>query len=98
FVQGQLPVHPQYIPAGTVYLAALNDPLSFGTEAMTPQVASSIGAGLPPGAVVHARLVTPLSSANAKKDDPVEAVLSRPLFDQDRLVLPEGTRLKWTVL
>jgi hypothetical protein len=98
FVQGQLPVHPQYIPAGTVYLAALNDPLSFGTEAMTPQVAFSIGAGLPPGAVVHARLVTPLSSANAKKDDPVEAVLSRPLFDQDRLVLPEGSRLKGTVL
>ena len=98
FVQSQLPVHPQYIPAGTVYLAALNDPLSFGTEVMTAQVASTLGGGLPPGAVVHARLVTPLSSGNAKKDDPVEAVLSRPLFDQDRLILPEGSRLKGTVL
>ena len=98
FVQSQLPVHPQYLPAGTVYLAALNDPLNFGSEVITPQVASAIGGTLPPGALVHARLVTPLTSANAKKDDPVEAVLSRPLFDQDRLVLPEGSRLKGTVL
>jgi type IV secretory pathway VirB10-like protein len=96
--QSQLPVHPQYIPTGTVYLAALNDPLDFGTEVMTPEVASSIGGVLPDGAVVHARLVTPLSSGNAKKDDPVEAVLSRPLFDQDRLILPQGSRLRGTVL
>lgn len=98
FAQSQLPVHPQYIPTGTVYLAALNDPLDFGTEVMTPQVASSIGGALPEGAVVHARLVTPLSSGNSKKDDPIEAVLSRPLFDQDRLVLPQGSRLRGTVL
>ena len=98
FVQAQLPVHPQYIPSGTVYLATLNEPLSFGSEGMTPQVASSIGGTLPAGALVHARLVTPLTSANAKKDDPVEAVLSRPLFDQDRLVLPQGSRLKGIVL
>ena len=98
FVQSQLPVHPQYIPSGTVYLASLNDPLSFGSEVMTPEVASSIGGALPEGAVVHARLVTPLTSANAKKDDPVEAVLSRPLFDQDRLILPQGSRLKGVVL
>lgn len=98
FAQSQLPVHPQYIPTGTVYLAALNDPLDFGTEVMTPEVASSIGGALPDGAVVHARLVTPLNSGNAKKDDPVEAVLSRPLFDQDLLVLPQGSRLRGTVL
>jgi hypothetical protein len=98
YVQSQLPVHPQYIPSGTVYLAALNEPLNFGSEAMSPEVASSIGSALPEGAVVHARLVTPLSSANARKDDPVEAVLSRPLFDQEKLVLPQGSRLKGVVL
>lgn len=98
YVQSQLPIHPQYIPPGTVYLAALNEPLNFGSEAMSPETASSIASALPEGAVVHARLMTPLSSANAKKDDPVEAVLSRPLFDHEKLILPQGSRLKGVVL
>jgi len=32
---------------GTVYFAELNAPLDFGTELMTPQIASSIGGPLP---------------------------------------------------
>jgi hypothetical protein len=98
FLQAQLPTHPQYLPIQTVYLAALNDPLNFGSEVMTAQVASSIGGSLPLGALVHARLVTPLSSATAKKDDLVEAVLAQPLFDADRLILPQGSRLEGSVL
>lgn len=97
-VQSQLPVHPQFIPAGTVYFAELNDPLDFGSEVLTPRLAASIGGPLPEGAVVHARLVTPLTSASAQKNDEVEAVLSRPLFDGDRLVLPQGSRLQGAVL
>jgi hypothetical protein len=95
--EAQLPVHRQYIPAGTVYFAELNDPLQFGTEVMTVPMASSIGSGLPEGSVVRARLVTPLSSATAKKGQLIEAVLSQPLMDGDRLILPQGSRLKGTV-
>jgi len=80
FGQSQLPIHPQYIPAGTVYFAELNDPLSFGTE-MLPAQDLSLGGPLPPGSVVHARLVTALDSGTTQKGDAVEAVLSRPLFD-----------------
>jgi hypothetical protein len=98
FVQSQLPVHPQYIPAGTVYFAELNEPLDFGSEILSPQQALSIGSSLPPGSVVHARLVTPLTSATTQKGDEVEAVLSRPLFDAERLILPQGSRLKGSVL
>jgi hypothetical protein len=98
FVQSQLPVHPQYIPAGTTYFAELNAPLDFGSEILSAQVASSIGSALPAGSVVHARLVTPLNSAITQKDDVVEAVLSQPLFDADRLILPQGSRLKGLVL
>jgi len=98
FLQAQLPAHPQYVPVQTVYLAVLNEPLNFGSEVMTAQVASSIGGDLPQGAVVHARLVTPLSSATAKKDDPVEAALAQPLFDGERLILPQGSRLEGSVL
>jgi hypothetical protein len=97
FVQSQLPIHPQYIPTGTVYFAELNDTLNFGSEAL-PQQDLSAGGPLPPGSVVHARLVTALDSGTTQKGDVVEAVLSRPLFDGQRLVLPEGSRLKGSVL
>src|SRR5258708_1083582 len=98
FVESQLPVHPQYIAAGTVYFAELNDSLDFGSEVLSAERASSIGGELPPGSVVHARLATALNSATTQKGDEVEAVLSRPLFDGEKLVLPEGSRLKGSVL
>src|SRR5258706_13628351 len=95
--EAQLPVHRQYIPAGTVYFAELEDPLEFGSEVITAPMASSILAELPEGSVVHARLVTPLSSATSRKGQEVEAVLSQPLMDGERLILPQGSRLKGTV-
>jgi len=93
----QLPVHRQYIRAGTVYFAELEEPLDFGNELMTAPMASSIGTALPEGSVVHARLITPLSSAISRKGQDVEAVLSQPLMDGERLILPQGSRLKGTV-
>jgi len=95
--EAQLPVHRQYIPPGTVYFAELVDPLDFGSIVMTVPMASSIGSDLPEGSVVHARLVTPLSSATSHKGQDIEAVLSQPLMDGDRLILPQGSRLKGTV-
>ncbi len=95
--EAQLPIHRQYIPAGTVYFAELEESLDFGTEVMTVPMASSIGTSLPDGSVVNARLITPLSSATAHKGQDVEAVLSQPLMDGDRLILPQGSRLKGTV-
>jgi hypothetical protein len=95
--EAQLPVHRQYIPAGTVYFAELEESLDFGNEVMTVPMASSIGNALPEGSVVHARLITPLSSATARKGQDVEAVLSQPLMDGERLILPQGSRLKGTV-
>jgi hypothetical protein len=98
FTVGELPVHPQYIDAGTVYFAELQEPLDFGTEPLTPQMAGSIGATPADGSVVEARLITPLNSATAQKGDEVEAVVSRPLFDGDRVILPQGSRLKGSVV
>ena len=98
YVQSQLPVHPQYVPAGTVYFAELKEPLNFGSEVMTPHMAETMGVALPPGAVAHARLVTPLNSATSHQGDVVEAVLSQPLLDSGQLILPQGSRLKGVVL
>jgi hypothetical protein len=95
--ESQSPVHRQFIPAGTVYFAELDEPLDFGNELMTVSMASSMAGDLSEGHVVHALLITPLSSATARRGEKVEAVLSQPLMDGANLILPEGSRLKGTV-
>jgi len=98
YVEAQLPVHRQFIPAGTFYFAELKEPLDFGTEVMTPVMAQAFGGSLPEGSMVHAWLSTPLTSATAQKGDDVEAVLSQPLLDGEKhLILPQGSLLKGTV-
>ena len=98
YAVSQLPARPQYIQAGTMYFAELKEPLDFGTEPLTPQMLASIGTAIPQGSLIHALLVTPLDSATTAKGAEVEAVLDEPLFDGDRLILPEGSRLKGSVL
>jgi len=94
----QLPVHPQYIDAGTTFNADLLQPLDFGMEALKPEALTDIGAPPPTGSVVHARLVTPLSSSTAKQGDPVEALITAPLVVSDHLILPEGSVIKGSVV
>jgi hypothetical protein len=98
FVVGELPIHPQYINAGTVYFAELQEPLDFGSEPLSPELTFSLGKMPPDGSVVQARLATPLTSATAHQGDPVEAVVSQPLWDGNRLILPQGSRLEGTVV
>jgi hypothetical protein len=98
FGVAQLPYHPQYMDPGTSFNANLRRPLDFGTEALTPARLEHIGMQPPLGSVVHAVLVTPLGSANSKQGDPVEAAITQPLVVSDHLFLPEGSRLKGSVL
>jgi len=98
YVEAQLPVHPQYIEAGTVYFAELDHPLAFGSEPLTPAMAASLGAQPPNASVIQTRLATPLNSASAHPGDAVEAVITKPLFDGDRLILPQGSRIEGTVV
>jgi len=94
----QLPVHPQYIDAGTSFNADLVQRLDFGTEVVKPEALTKIGTPPPTGSVVYARLVTPLSSSTAKKGDPVEALITEPLVASDQLILPEGSAIKGSVI
>jgi hypothetical protein len=94
----QLPVHPQYIDAGTLYFVELQEPLDFGSESLTTKTASALGTPPPPGSLVHALLATPLNSAITQKGAEVEALISQPLFDGDHLILPQGSRLRGSVL
>ena len=98
FALNQLPVHPQYLEAGTTYFAELQDPVDFGTETLTPEMVSSLGATPPDGSIVQAHLMSPLSSATAHQGDSVEAIISRPVFDNGRLIIPQGSFLEGTVI
>jgi len=72
--------------------------LDFGSEPLTSEMEKSIGVTPPEGSLVQARLSADLSSATARKGDPVEATLSRPLFDGNQLIFPQGSRLKGSVV
>jgi len=95
----QLPIHPQHIAAGTRYNAELQQPLEFGGETIPAGAMAQVGSAPPNGSLVRVLLMTPLSSATAKKDTQVEAVLSEPLFSAEhQLILPQGSRLEGFVL
>jgi hypothetical protein len=94
----QLPAHPQYIDAGTIYFAELQAPLNFGSEPLTLEMARSIGDVSPSGGVVHARLEMGVTSASNQKGDSVEAVITQPLFENGRLIVPEGSVLAGAVV
>lgn len=98
-VVAQLPIHPQYLDAGTVYFLELQEPLDFGTKLAMPPAAASDEDSLPPCSLLaHAQLLTPLDSATTPKDAPVEAIVTRPLFSGDRLLFPQGSLLKGSVV
>ena len=98
FLWAKLPYHPQYLRRGMRFDAPLLDALQFGTETIKPGDLAELGAQPSADSVVRARLLTALDSASAKQGQPVEAVVSAPLFSADhKLVLPEGTRLVGSV-
>jgi hypothetical protein len=94
----QLPVHPQYIDAGTSFNADLVQALDFGTESVKAEDLINVGTPPPSGSVVHARLTTPLGSATSKKGDVVEALITEPLVVSDHLILPEGSVIRGSVM
>ena len=93
----QLPVHPQYLDAGTTFNADLQQPLDFGSEALRPEDLTAIGTPPPTGSIVHARLITPVSSATSKKAESVEAMITEPLLASNHLILPEGSVIRGSV-
>jgi hypothetical protein len=98
FALTQSPYRPQYIDPGTSFNADVQEPLAFGSEQLKPEMVANIGTLPAEGGVVHAWLTTPLDSATSKKGDPIEAIVSQPLVIANKLYLPEGSKLKGTVL
>lgn len=94
----KLPYHPQWVRKGTRFDAELLEALQFGSVVIQPAALKLVGTQPPADSIVHARLITPLNSADAKQGEKVEAVVSQPLFSTDnQLILPEGTHLTGAV-
>ncbi len=98
FLITKLPYHPQWYLRGTRFDAVLRDPLNFGDATIPTDALSTVGLEPSAGSTGHVRLLETVTSAKAQKDDNVEAVLSQPLLSpENKLLLPEGTRLTGTV-
>jgi hypothetical protein len=91
-----LPYHPQFISKRTQVAVELREPLAFGTVRIDSIKGDS--AMLPPvDSIISARMASTVTSTS-QPGTRVEAIVSEPLYADDRLLLPEGTRLIGTVV
>jgi len=88
-----LPYHPEYISQGTIFDATLLD--AVGTPSPVDQ---SEAPSLPSDSYLHIRILTPLHSGISADGSAIEAVVPRPYYNQDHVLLyPAGTKLEGTV-
>src|SRR6202045_1058009 len=88
-----LPYHPDYLSQGTVFDATLLQAVE------TPSSVDQAETHSPPDdGYLHVRLLTPLNSAMSAAGSPIEAVVPRPYYNKDHvLVYTPGTKLEGTV-
>lgn len=93
------PYHRQAWPAGTLFDGTLQETVN-GVALGDVDARTDYPAVADPNAQeVSARLLTPVSSATARRGSPVEAAVTRPLFSADHvLLIPEGSRLHGEVV
>lgn len=96
---GQLPYHPEILWSNTRFNADLATPASLPDMPHAEVPTEDLHGRLPQG-TLNARLVSPLTSQTAKRGDPVEAIITRPLLSPDgsHLMVPEGTHLHGVVV
>jgi hypothetical protein len=99
FLLSQSPYRQQYLEPGTRFVADLDEPLQFGETTRTGQQLAAVGSAPVTDSTLKARLVAEVSSATAKRDMAVTAILTEPLYSPThQLVLPANSRLVGRVL
>jgi hypothetical protein len=94
----QLPYHPQRVWAGSDFDAVLREPLYLPEASASRTMPRAATVDLTSGSM-QARLTQGISSASAKKGDPVSAVLIKPFCNpQGGVMLPAGTSLDGLVI
>ena len=88
-----LPYHPEYLSQGTIFDATLLEAIA------TPSPVDQTGPHSVLGdSYLHVRLLTPLNSGMSAAGSTIDAVVPRPYYNQDHVLLyPAGTRLEGTV-
>jgi hypothetical protein len=87
-----LPYHPEFIDQGTVFDAALLEPVSV-LAPVQPDAAS-----LHASDYLHLRLLAPINSSTSTAGTQIEAVVSQPYFQADhQLLYPAGTKISGTI-
>ena len=90
YMVSRLPIHPQYLEAGSAFNAQLVAPLSVGRAERLARAPD--GTRPPPDSILSARLLIALDSKSTPRGTPVKAVLTRPLLSAaQEVILPEGT-------
>ena len=88
-----LPYHPEYLDQGTIFDATLLEPV---TTPIPEQPATDMN--LTSVNYIHLRLLTPLTSETVADGTPIQAVISRPYYSPDHvLIYPAGTTVEGTV-
>lgn len=89
-----LPYHPEYLDQGTIFDTTVLDPITTPTP-LQPATDVHTPSG---DNYLRLRLLTPLSSQMIAHGASIEAVVSRPFYNSDDLLLyPAGTKLQGTV-
>ena len=88
-----LPYHPEYLDQGTIFDANLLDPIRTPTPIEPAEVHPPLNDNY-----LHLRLLTALRSEMIARGAAIEAAVSRPYYNSDRVLLyPAGTKLQGTV-
>jgi hypothetical protein len=95
----QMPYHPQRIWQDSFFDANLNLPASVVVRSSPAPARAPLEQIRLEAPIIKARFSEDLTSKTAKVGDPVEAVVTEPVWDkQHRLILPEGATLEGAVL
>ena len=95
----QSPYRRQYLESGTRFYASLMEPLDFGQTTRTVEQLGQLGKDPEADSVLHARLAAEVSSATAQRGNAISAVLTEPVFSQDRhLLLPVNSVIAGEVI
>src|SRR3984893_4324227 len=88
-----LPYHPEYLDQGTIFDATLLDAIETPSPLDQAETHSLLDDGY-----LHVRLLTALNSEMSADGSAIEAVVPRPYYNQDHVLLyPAGTKLAGTV-
>ncbi|HEY4051091.1 MAG TPA: hypothetical protein VGM27_29870 [Acidobacteriaceae bacterium] len=89
-----LPYHPEYLDQGTIFDAALLDPITTPMPTQPVQDAHRLFAEN----YLHLRLLTSLQSQAIAHGAPIKATITEPYYNSDHILLyPAGTNLEGTV-